>query len=87
MDVRLAPFHDLTELRPVVDLLEFHLLHRCARDDEPVEVAVLHLLEGLVEGEHVLLRGVFGRVAVETHQLHLHLNRGVAEQAHWSCRL
>lgn len=78
--VRPAPFHDAAQLRPVFDLLKRHLLHGCAGDDQPVEPAILHVLERLIEFQQMLAGRVFGFVAVRVDQLQLHLQRRVAEQ-------
>ena len=78
--VRPAPFHDAAQLRPVFDLLKRHLLHRCAGDDQPVEPAVAHVLERLIEFQQMLAGRVFGFVAVRVDELQLHLQRRVAEQ-------
>ena len=56
--VRGGPIHDLAELGPVVDLLERHLLHRRARDDQAVVVDIADVVERTVErlqvaGTHV----------------------------------
>ena len=59
--------------------LELHQLHRRTGDDEAVEGAVLHLIEGLVEGQHVGLGGVFGHVAAGGDELQLNLQGRVAQ--------
>ena len=78
VDMGLAPLHDLAQFRPVVHFLKGQVLHRRAGDDESVERAVPHLVEGAVKGQHMLLRGVFGDVAAGGDQFQLDLQRGIA---------
>ena len=79
MNVGLAPLHDLAQLRPVVHLLKGQVFHRRAGDDQAVKGAVLDLVKGLVEGEHVRLRGVFGDVPRRGDEFQVNLERGVAQ--------
>ena len=79
VDVGLGPLHYLAELVPVVHFLERQVLHGRAGDHHAVEALVLYLVEGLVEGQHVLLGGVLGLVAY-LKQLHVDLNGGVAQK-------
>ena len=58
LDVGLGPVEDLGQLLPVGDVLEVEQLDRRAGDDQPVELARARLGEGLVEGGHVLVRGI-----------------------------
>ena len=81
MGVGLAPLHDLAQLGPIVHLFEVHQLHRRTGDDHTVKGAVLHLIKGLVKGQHMLLGGVFGHVSGGGDQLQLDLQGRVAEQA------
>ena len=64
MDVRPAPFHDAAQFWPVFDLLKRHLFHRCAGNDQPIEPALLHVLECLIEFQQMFAGRVFGFVAV-----------------------
>ena len=80
-DMGLAPLHDLAQLGPVVHLLEGDLLHGGSRDDHTVVLLVLDLVEGLVEGQHMLLGGVAGLMGGGLEQLQLHLEGGVADEA------
>ena len=77
----LAPLHDLAQLGPVVHLLKGDLLHGRTRDDHAVVLLVLDLVEGLVEGQHMLLGGVAGFMGGGLEQLQLHLQGGVADEA------
>ncbi len=55
VDMGLTPLHDLTQLRPVVDILKVQMLHRSPRNDHAVRVAVTDLLEGLVKSKDMFL--------------------------------
>ena len=79
--VLLAPVDNATELVPVVDLLERHLLHGRAGDDEAVVVVGLELVKRLVELHEVVLGGVFGLVARDAHEVAAHLQRGFRDEA------
>ena len=80
--MRGGPIHDLAELGPVVDLLERHLLHRRARDDQAVVVDVADVVERAVERLQVAGTHVRGLVRFGAQQVHLHLQRRVGELAH-----
>ena len=80
--VRGGPIHDLAELGPVVDLLERHLLHRRARDDQAVVMDVADVVECAVERLQVAGAYVRGLVRFGAQQVHLHLQRRVGELAH-----
>ena len=80
--MRGGPIHDLAELGPVVDLLERHLLHRRARDDQAVIVDVADVVERAVERLQVAGAYVRGLVRLGAQQVHLHLQRRVGELAH-----
>ena len=75
----LAPLHNLSQLLPVIHLLKGQVFHRCAGDDHAVEFPILQLIEGLVEGQQMLLRRILGSVAGHHHQLQMHLQGGVAQ--------
>jgi len=47
--MRLAPLHDLRQLRPVVDLLILHQFHRCSGDDHSIEMFLADLRECHIE--------------------------------------
>ena len=55
VDIGLAPLHDLTQLIPIINLLERKLFHRCACNYHAVKFAVLQLIKALVKREQVLL--------------------------------
>ena len=57
------------------------MLHRRTGDDEAVEILVLNVLKGPVEGNHVLLGGILGLMGGHLNQEELHLQRGIAQQA------
>ena len=80
--VRGGPVHDLAELGPVVDLLERHLLHRRARDDQAVVVDIADVVERAVERLQVAGAHVRGLVRLGAQQVHLNLQRRVGELAH-----
>lgn len=79
--MRPAPFHDAAQLRPVFDLLKRHLFHRCAGNDQPIEPALLHVLECLIEFQQMFAGRVFGFVAVRVNEFQFYLKRRVAEQS------
>ena len=81
VDVLLAPLHNLAHLVPVVHLLKGELLHRRAGDDKAVELLVLHVGEGLIKGVEMVGAGVLAHMGGGVEQLHVHLQRGVAQQA------
>ena len=80
--VRGRPVHYLAEFGPVVDLLERHLLHWRARDNQAVVVDVADVVERAVERLQVAGTHVRGLVRLGTQQIHLHLHRRVGELAH-----
>lgn len=57
--MRLRIVEDLLEFLPIVDLGEGQGLHRSARDDQAVKIAVLDLRKALVEAVEMRLRDVF----------------------------
>ncbi len=59
MDIGLAPGHDPAQLRPVVHFLKGHLLHRRSGDDHAIKLPVLQFIKGFVEGQKMLLGGIF----------------------------
>ena len=79
--VGLRPLHDLAELLPVIDFLERHLLDGSTGDDHTVERAVLHVVEVLVERQHVFGIHVLRLVRLHLQQLQMHLQRGVSQKA------
>ena len=81
VDMALAPLHDPAQLRPVFHLLKGQVLHRRAGDDHAVVVVLLHVREVAVKGQHVLLGGVLGHVALGADELQLHLEGRVGQQA------
>lgn len=81
VDMRTAPGHDLTQLRPVLHLVEFQVLHRCPGDDQAVEILFTDLIEGGVEGGKMVLISMLGLIAGRAQQLYLDLKRGVGELA------
>ena len=80
-NVRFRPLEDGAQLVPVFHVLKRHPLHRRAGNDHAVIRLAAHLIERLVEREHVLLGRVFRDVGFHHQQLQLHLNRRVAQQA------
>ena len=80
MDVGFAPLHDLAQFRPVVHIFKGHLLHRRAGDHHAVEFPILQFVEGFIEIQQMLLRGIFGAVGGDHHQLQMHLQGRIAEQ-------
>ena len=72
--------HYFAKLIPVFDLLKRQVLDGSARNDKPVEVAVLHILKGLVKCKKMLLRCVFGYVGGGVEKFKLHLQGSVAEK-------
>ena len=53
-----APVHQFHQFVPVIHFLKFQMLHRCSGDDQSVKGLVLHIVEGLIEGQHMLVGGV-----------------------------
>ena len=66
---------------PIGDVLERQEFDRRTGDDEAVELALLHFLPGLVEGDEVFLRRVLGLVIADAHQRQFDLQRRRADQA------
>ena len=85
VNVGRAPFHNLTKLVPIFDLLEGEKLNGCARDYHTVKIAVLYLVKGLVETDKVILRHVFRFVGGGPDKLHLYLKRSVSEKSGELC--
>lgn len=79
--VGLRPVHDTAELVPVVDVLELHLLHRGARDDEPVVVVVLEHIKSVVELHEMVRRDVRRLVGAHAHEIAAHLQRRLRDEA------
>ncbi len=81
MDIGGRPVEDLPHLVPVGDLFILQQLDRCACYDEAVELAILDLFPGLVEGKQMFLGGVLGLVPADAHQRKLRLQRRCADEA------
>ena len=81
VDMRLAPLHDLRDLIPVGDFLEWHHLNGRARDDHAIVLLVADFCERAVELRQVFLRGMARRVRLGVDEVHLDLQRRIAEQA------
>lgn len=81
VDMGSGPIHDLAQLVPVVHIGEVQILHRRTGDDHAVELPVLDLVEGGVEGGEVVSVRVLGDVAQGVEQLNLHLEGGVGQLA------
>ena len=84
-NVSFAPLHYLAKLIPIFDLLERHLLNGRARYYHSVEVAVLDLIEGLVESKHMLGGGVSRFMGSGLQKLKLHLQGGVTYKSCYLC--
>ena len=80
MDVGFRPVENALEFVPVGHVLERQQLHRRAGNDEAVELAILHLVPGLVEGDEVFLGGVLGLVVANADQGQFDLQRRGADQ-------
>ena len=80
VDVLLGIVHDGAQLVPVVHILVVQVLDGRTGDDHAVEALVSYLVEALVEGLHVLRRGVGGVVGGGFQKGDLHLQRAVGQQ-------
>ena len=67
-------------LVPIGNLLEVKRLHGSSGDNHAVELLVLHHFKVAVEHHHVLNGRVLGRMALELHETHFNLQRGVRQQ-------
>ncbi len=81
MDVRLGPFHDFCQLRPVVDVLKRHLLHRSAGNNEAVIARIADVIKRLIEFEQMVRRRVGRLVGRGLNQVDFNLNRRVGQTA------
>ena len=81
VDVGLAPLHDFAEFGPVIHFLEGDMFDGRARDDHAVEFLVFDLIEGLIEGEQVFFRDVFGLMGARMNELHFDLQGGIPEKS------
>ena len=61
-DMCLGPVHDFHQLRPVINLFKFHLLHRRPGNDKAVKAAPFYLTEWLVEFIDMTLGRILGLV-------------------------
>ena len=73
----LRPFENLFHLGPVVDRLEGHLLDRSPRDDEAVEIALLHVLKRVVELVQVAQGSVLRLMGRRHHEGDIDLQGGI----------
>lgn len=81
VDMGGGPVHDLAQLVPVVHIGEVQILHRRAGDDHAIELPVLDLVEGGVEGGEMVGVRILGDVAQGVEQFHLDLEGGVGQLA------
>lgn len=81
VDMGLRPFHDFTELIPVVHLSEVQVLHWSASNDHAVITPVANLIKGSVKGGQVILVGIMRLIAGSAQQLHRYLKWCVGELA------
>jgi hypothetical protein len=58
------------------------MFYGSSRDNHAVELLFAQQLEVVVEGLHVLHRGVLGSVALDLHEREFELQGGVGEHAH-----
>ena len=81
-DVFLGVLHEGRKVRPVIDLLERKLLHRCSCDDKTVKLLVSDLVKRDVELFQV--RKILHLAVVSLHhdELQVHLKRRVGQHAH-----
>ena len=83
MHMRFCPLHYLTYFLPVVHVLELHLFHRRAGDDEAVEIHVFYIVKCLVEVQQMLAGGVVARVSGSLHQGDFYLQRGIGKASQY----
>ena len=76
-----APFENLHHLLPVGNILVLEMLHGGTGYYHAVELLVLHQFEVAVERLHVLYGSVLGRVRLHLHQMYLHLQGCVGQEA------
>ena len=81
IDVGFGPGHDLAELVPVIDIGEVKIFNGSAGDNKTVELLVLHLIEGTVEGFHMLCADVDGDMGSDAEEGQFDLERGIGEKA------
>jgi hypothetical protein len=81
VDVGAGPVHDLTQLVPVVHLLELQVLHRGAGDNHAVELLLPHLVKGGVKGLEMGCVRVLGGVAPGLKELDIDLERRIRQLA------
>ena len=79
--MRPGPVQDRLELVPIVHLLERQMLHRRAGDHESVVVVVAERVKRLVELDQMVGADVGGLVRGGLHEVDLHLQRGLGDQA------
>ena len=83
--VRLGPIHDGAQLVPIIHVFEFDMFHRSTGDNKPVEVLILHLIEGAVKLRHVPAVGVCRSMGGGLQQHDIQLQGGIAQLAHQLC--
>ena len=81
VDMGTGPVHDLAKLPPVVHLLKLQVFHRSAGDNHAVELLVLYLIEGGVEGLQVGHVRVLGGVALGLEQMYIDLEGRIGQLA------
>lgn len=87
VNVSLAPLHYLDELLPILDLLEGHMLNRCAGDDKAVVIIVLYVVEYLIKRQKMLLGDVLGLMAFGMYKLNESKSRGYENTPEKQARL
>ena len=76
---RLAPLHDLADLRPVIHVLVLIIFHRRARDDHAVKTAFFDLIEGDVKFIEMAGRRVLRHMGGQHQKGDVHLDRRVGQ--------
>ena len=85
MYMRFCPFHNLNQLRPVIDFLEIHLFNRSTGNDKAVIILVFNIIKGLVKFEQMVFRRVCRFMSCCLNQVDLNLDRRVGKTAENLC--
>ncbi len=80
LDIAAGPIEDAVDFPPIVYILIGNGLNGGSGDDHAIELMLHQQLRILVEHHHVLHGGILRRMALELHEIDLHLQRGVGQQ-------
>src|SRR3712207_207280 len=72
-DMRTCPVEDCGHFSPIRHVLEWHLLHRGARNYHSVELLLTQFIKVFIKHHHVFYGRILRSVALQLHEIHFHL--------------